>query len=181
MMGVIFFDIIILDYNAYPDYIPENFRIFSYDPYNKFKAIQIGIFMFYSTIFLSIYYTSAFWIKFLYNIYFDEDQKNHRLRLKSIVNSKSFRDFLEKDNFSSIENRVFIEDRAIGFSFSFIFIFASIFGLSAWLFLDGVEYVNEWEVFKLAVSMPHIISLFPLFFPLIFLSAIIKHTSWLDD
>lgn len=179
--SVIFFDAIIFDYGAYPEYIPENFRITSYDVYYKSKAIQIGIFMFYSTIFFSIYYTSAFFIKFLYNIYFDENQQNHRLRLKTIVNSKSLRDFLEKDDFNLIENKSFIEGRATGFSFNFIFILTSIFALSAWIFLGNIEYINDWEMFELAISIPHVISLFPLSFLLIFLSYIIKNTSWLDN
>lgn len=181
MAAVIFGDVSFLNHQTYPEYIPENFRIVGTEEHNKHKVVEIGILTYYSTIFFSIYYSLGFWVTFFYNCYFSDNHLHHRKRIATLLLNKSLHDFFEADNYNSIENKAFIKGRATGFSFRTISVFATIFGFSAYLFLDSIEYTSNWDIFEFVVSLPHIISFVPLFLPLIFLPSIVRYTSWLND
>lgn len=162
--------------------IPKPFIFTNVSDNVKEKSIIVGAFTYYITAIFCFYYFIVFWALRIYTLYFDDDAKDYRKKLRSLMFSRTVNDFIQSDDFvATNETKSYLEKTNINFSLEKSALFGTIFCILILIFSNKFRIDSNIDLFKYSVSVNFLITFMPICISLILLPTIAKYTSWLKD
>lgn len=172
---------ILRNYIAHQD-IPKSFILTNVSDNVKENSIIVGAFTYYITAIFCFYYFIGFWALRIYTLYFDDDAKDYRKKLRSLLLSRTVNNFIQSDDFLATDKtKSYLVRSNVNFSLEKSALFGTIFCILILVYSNKFRIDDNIDLIKYSISTNFLISLMPICISLIFLPTIAKYTSWLKD
>lgn len=169
------------NYIAHQD-IPKSFILTNVSDNVKENSIIVGAFTYYVAAIFCFYYFIGFWALRIYTLYFDDDAKDYRKKLRSLLLSRTVNNFIQSDDFLATDKtKSYLVRGNFNFSLEKSALFGTIFCILILVYSNKFRIDGNIDLIKYSIGTNFLISLMPICISLIFLPTIAKYTSWLKD